>query len=453
LGKKTLECYRNELNGGGCFISLWEIIANSYQFYKIPININDEKYEQIKLKTQYNSNVWNIDIDKDLYVQIEKYYKEKITNKFYYSTNFNSNLKIIHMEKNYVILSNKNFEYGSIFATQDNLYTNRYFIGFQYHRMHTDNEICGMIVYFDSIGVMKQKNILYNIPCSYDTRNGQIDSTKTILYNRTLMFYQIHRDSKNLTIFVNLLNWNDKIIETKTFYDTKIICHQFEELKNITNEFIEKNNLNPRFFYVKTRNYNYNNSNDNSNDNSNTDKHIFLDLDSLDCIEKEEKNIFTNMFSGKKEKFIKLDYYVLNSLDNIDDFVSVSSKFEKKELVSDYPIFCPKCSKLTSKATHVQNKKYGNSTMGLGDSFCFDCKIRYSKSENCWLCCFLTTEVEEENDLCYTGICHSKLDETNGFNCACKDKHTSKYKLSIKMTEETYMYPFKQTITLINEKI
>jgi hypothetical protein len=56
------------------------------------------------------------------------------------------------------------------------------------------------------------------------------------------MFYQIHRDSRNLTLFVNLLNLEDKIIETKTFYDTNITCSQFEEFKNLTNEFVEKKN-------------------------------------------------------------------------------------------------------------------------------------------------------------------------------------------------------------------
>lgn len=442
--KKTIDCYKYELNKGGCFISLWEIIAKSFQFYKIPIDISDKKYAEIKSKTNYWNSVWNIDFDNIIYDQIKNYYKEKNKN-CYITDDFNNNLKIILFDKNHLILSNKSFEYGSIFATLDNLYSNRYFIGFQYHKMYTDNEICGMIVYFDSNGVMKKKNIFYNIPCTYDGRNGYIDSTKTILYNRTLMFYQIHRDSKNLTLFVNLLNWEDDIVETKTFYNTNITCSQFEEFKNITYEFLKKNNLNPRFFYVKTRNYNCNNSNE--------EKHIFLDLDSLDCVEKEEKNIFTNLFSGKKEKFIKLDYYVLNSLDDINNFISVSSKFEKKELVTDYPIFCPKCYKLTSKATHITKMKYGNSTLGLGDSFCFDCKIRYSKSENCWICCFLTTEIEKENDLCHTGICHSKLDNSNEYNCICKDKHTSKYKLSIKTTEESYIYPFKKTITLINEKI
>lgn len=134
----------------------------------------------------------------------------------------------------------------------------------------------------------------------------------------------------------------------------------------------------------------------------------------------------------------------------MDSFIYVSSKFVNKELVQDYPIFCPKCSKLTSKATHILKQ---GTLCGLGNSFCFDCKIRYSKSENSWICCFLNTEIEEEKNYYHDILCCSKLDESNGFVCSCENIHTSKYKLIIKTTEESYMYPFKKTITLVNEKI
>jgi len=444
--KKTIESYKSELNKGGCFTSLWCVIANSYQFYKIPINISDEKYVQIKLKIKYSSNEMNINFDEDILNQIEKYYKEKLMKNNYFTNDIN--LQIIHIEKNYVILSDKNFEYGNIYATQDNLYPNRYFIGFKYNNISMNYVICGIIVYFDSFGEMKRKNIFNNILCYYDLRNGNINSTKTVLYNRTLMFYQIHRDSKNLISFVNLLNWEDNIIEINTFYDTNITSLQYVEFKDMTKELVDKNNLNPRFFYFKTHNYSYVYSN---NNNLNEEKHIFIDLDSLDCVECYEKNnIFTNILTSKKKEFIKLDYYVLNSLDYINSFISDSSKFENKELVPEYPIFCPKCSKLTSKATHILEQ---NTLCGLGDSFCFDCKIRYSISGNSWLCCFLNTEIEEEKNYYYDILCCSKLNKSNGFFCLCENKHTSKYKLTISSTEESYMYPFKKTITLVNEKI
>ena len=216
----------------------------------------------------------------------------------------------------------------------------------------------------------------------------------------------------------------------------------------MTKELVDKYNLNPRFFYLKTRNYN--NYNYNNNDDSNNEKYIFIDLDSLDCVEKEEKTIFTNILSSKKKEFIKIDYYVLNSLDYINSFISVSSKFVNKELVSDYPIFCPKCSKSTSKATHVLKQ---GTTCCLGESLCFDCKIRYSKSENSWTCCFLNTDIEEEKTYYNDILCCSKLNKSNGFVCPCENKHTSKYRLTIICTEESYMYPFKKTIILENEKI
>ena len=53
---------------------------------------------------------------------------------------------------------------------------------------------------------------------------------------------------------------------------------------------------------------------------------------------------------------------------------------------------------------------------------------------------FLTTEIEEEvKKYFYSVLCYSKLNKSNGFDCSCKDKHTTKYKLIIKSTEESYM--------------
>jgi hypothetical protein len=99
----------------------------------------------------------NIGFDEYIFNQIKKYYTEIINKNSYFTNDFNINLKIICIEKNYLILSNKSFEYGSIFTTHYNIYPNRYFIGLQFNTMSINYEICGMIGYFDSIGIMKKK--------------------------------------------------------------------------------------------------------------------------------------------------------------------------------------------------------------------------------------------------------------------------------------------------------
>jgi hypothetical protein len=47
--------------------------------------------------------------------------------------------------------------------------------------------------------------------------------------------------------------------------------------------------------------------------------------------------------------------------------VNDSTNFKSKKIIEEYPTFCPKCSKLTSKATHEKKMKYCDSILGLGD--------------------------------------------------------------------------------------
>jgi hypothetical protein len=86
--------------------------------------------------------------------------------------------------------------------------------------------------------------------------------------------------------------------------------------------------------------------------------------------------------------------------------------------------------------------------MGLGTSFCADCNMRYSKSENSWICCKLTNKIDDDKDNYGTNICSSKLEPSTNYICDKHQVHSKKYSLQINHTEKTYKYPFKDVINV-----
>lgn len=437
------------------FTSLWKNITDSFKFFKIPINIDNEKYMQLQLDIKYNNCCLKINYDQDIYNQIIKY------NKTIGNLYFNDLYKIILVEKNYIVVSNKNFEYGNIFVTQDYYFPSRYLICFTHNCGTLSYKINGIIVYFDSNGEMVNKNILYRELCIFDCRNGFIDDKKIIFYNRTLLFYQIHRDTGELFLFENLFDWKDNLIFNNKTHHTSIICSNFTELKQGAQEISEKYNLNNRFYYLT---------------NFDKTKHIFLDLDSLDLldytdyvlnIDQKDKlnntsNYLTNLTnylsssiksiksiksiqstqstqsSKTLKKIIKLNYYVLNSLDAINNFILYASNLKEKEFVGEYPLNCPKCLALTSIARFEKFNGFSTTMYELGESFCLTCKIRYSKSKNSWICCkFLNSN---------NYSCDKKLNESNNFTCSNDHSMINEYKVTRRV--DTFIFPYKNKIIL-----
>jgi hypothetical protein len=177
----------------GEFYSLWKIISDKFTFNKIPLNNTNNTNEEANKNNNNNK-------------------KNKIN-----ETRISNEIVIYHNDE-YKIVSNKQWDYGNIFAVQDRSQLNRYFISFTYDLRYTDYNICGMIVYFDSTGKVGEKNILNDVVCTYDARNGLIDTSKTLFYKQSLLFYQVHRDTKQLTLFVNLLNHYDNLQDKSTKY-------------------------------------------------------------------------------------------------------------------------------------------------------------------------------------------------------------------------------------------
>lgn len=105
--------------------------------------------------------------------------------------------------------------FSTIYAVQDGLEKNRYFIGFI-----EESNIVGMIVYF-SLPEMEKLCTLKDFKChpvktqvledtlyTFDFRNS---SPKTYLYSQSLIFTQSHRDGHKLLIGMALLHYNDTL--------------------------------------------------------------------------------------------------------------------------------------------------------------------------------------------------------------------------------------------------
>jgi hypothetical protein len=362
--KNTFEVV-TEPGCSGDFYSLWKIISNLFTFRKEP--------------------ALDLDPTKNEYV--------------------------IYQSDEYRIVSNHSWQHGKMFAVQDGFQLNRYFIGFTYWSEYTNCHICGMIVYFDSTGVMVEKNILESIVCKFDSRNGCIDESKAFFYKRSLLFYQVHRDIRELMLFVNLLSYSDTIHYKSTIY-TQIKANQICSKK--------------RFIHIKT------------------DANLLIDLHSLTFVKNEKKDTLFN-----SNGHLLLDYYKINheSESEVDDFIKINTDEELD--FEGYPLKCVNCLHLTKMGVYCCD----NFTIGLGNSYCPRCVMRFSKSDNSWICCKLTSKADDDdNENYYANICSCKLNPSNNYICE-QPSHSTKYGLTIRYTEQTYKYPCKDKINFGKNKL
>lgn len=334
----------------------------------------------------------------------------------------------IYNSDDYYIVMNKSFRFFSdVFVVPDRIQSNRYFIGFNYKVMnYTDCNICGLIIYFDSDGNMAYKSILHKVICNYDCRDGLINTLNSTFYNQTLLFFQVYRDSKQLNLFVNLLDWEDHLLCSKSIHNTNIIVGY----TSLT-ESIEKKQLHPRFYFIKTDLNNY----------------ISIDLGSLKLVKKTivNKTFSKLMYNLNSDECIQLDYSNLNSLDNINNFLLENDKIVDGVEYSDiYPTLCIKCNQLTKQAEYG----YENSILNLGNSYCINCQIRYSFTEKCWVCCgFINYLNHNSNSDIFN--CSSKLNSLNNYVCANELNHIPKTNFKICYKSNSWKYPFKEQIKII----
>jgi hypothetical protein len=109
------------------------------------------------------------------------------------------------------------------------------------------------------------------------------------------------------------------------------------------------------------------------------------------------------------------------------------SQDQKYEVYKDYDEYgykpyCIKCEKLTNQASWG----YDYTTGKLGNSYCQNCEIRYSKTEDAWLCCKLTDEPIGyqfyfcSNKLVKGLVCDKEHSKTKKIEVVSNNRHPNK---------------------------
>jgi hypothetical protein len=389
--KELLIDTSDKVNLSGDYSALWEQIASRFNFVRYEYTNAESKPLEKNIITETNNKYAN------------KYYSSK------------PDYKIIWNSPNEYILMDDTWKYGQIFVIPDYSTPHRYFVGFEYHSGYTSSRVAGMIVYFDNEGNMIQ-NKKKIIPCGlirdYDGRNGIINHLKSAFYKQTLIFTQSHRDTKNLIININLLDFNDKIIcQSSKFTELKTIWFDYTNIQTMLKY--------PRFFHV----FGY------SNDKNNKKINIMIDLASLKLLKNYVNQYIGpngNIFKFNPADYLSMDYYISNDeQDNLEEFFEKANFYESEEFTDGYPNNCIICLKKTSEATFGHN----NTFMGLGNSFCLGCQIRYSLSDKVWKCCKLEKYPYDDS----INVCSNKLSSSNNYLCTDLS-HLENYRLNINDT-------------------
>jgi len=376
------EIYENRYSND--FFCIWKKIVSTFKFVKKPKILEDDLLSELTYPSDKFKTIRYKNVDKDEIV--------------------------IYTDDNEIITTTAKNTYGIyslIYAVRDmGKQPNRFFIGIVLDGEIVQNTILGLIVYFNEEGNVFEKRIFSKPVFDYDIRNGRYN---TFFYNQSLVFTQGHRDTSKLMIGLNLLLFEDFLINTSRNY-TEINNNYFNKYKLINNRFIN----------IEFKN-----------------ESLLIDLASLKKVEREddENYGFYGMFKNKgtKKNYLVIETYSFNDSLNIDNFIKDFNK-EGEEFDDDYPINCINCDSLTSFASIYNDNSY----MNLGKSYCHNCKIRYSKSENRWVCCRL---------LCNNHLCQSPLDKDNKC-CKEEQEHMNDEIKIVRSLENSEIYPYKKKIEL-----
>ncbi len=383
------------------FFPLLEQIINKLTFKKI-------FYEKSESETEGNDD--DASVFKNKYYFNSRYNREKNKNIIYEDLLTNTQI-IVEGPVEFMNMFN------DIYAVCDKNRVNRYFIAFVYSSKYTDMYISGMIIYFDIFNENKviKKNIFNNILCDFDTRNGMINENSTVFYNQTLLFYQTHRDTYKLMLFINLLTYNDTLLNQAYHYNNDLELHFKRKLN--TDDYTS------RFLFGEL----------NTRDISDNKKIVIFDLGSTKVEIKQNNPVLTN----KSYSYVVIDSYKTTNK-NYQEFIGELKKIPEEEYGDGYPDYCIKCCRLTM----IGNYCYNWTSMGLGNSYCHNCEIKYSFSGKEWQC----AKLNERNH-----ICCKKLNEY--YYCDGIHSTTEKIDMVDKVAREhgtnrSYKYPYKCNVNL-----
>jgi hypothetical protein len=258
---------------------------------------------------------------------------------------------------------------------------------FSFDSDYTSNCFTGVFVYFNSSGSTIKIEPITSILCNYDWRNGKVQAK---LYDQTLIFSQLHRDTRTEICFLNLFDIRDNLVgTTEIFTDIKGDSSKYRnDESNIQSH--------PKYYLLGTDSW--------------------VDLSSLAKIQ------------GKYNPELSVQVYKTLNPSELD-----TSTEPNLEYTDGYPNTCLICSGPTSVGIFGSK----NMHMNLGSGFCVKCEIRYSQSEGNWKCCKV---IESDN----------KLWDVQCWNCVTENSpcanpaHSTIQKLECVFDDTELKYPFKK---------
>ena len=391
------------------FTYIWDKLVKTYDFIKIKKDEDEE------------NDIFDINIDDSFnnFYYDEKY-NQQLRNyrKYLKSYNFDERTQIIFENDDYILLITnlKTNIFNKIYAVEDEYYKNRFFVGFVSENGYTNSSITGIIIYFNNDNKHTITNILKRELFNYDFRNGEYN---TYLYRQSLIFTQSHRDIRKLTIGLILLNNEDNIINS------------LKEQTDIDMTMYNRNNfiIDPRFILIEG-----------IKDNNTIFDIASLKLVNKEITEEENKSNINSFFGYKKYsnkstiKYLVINSYTINKNTNLKKWIN---DFSEEMIIygDEYPENCILCNNKTCEASY----HYKNMYMGLGNAFCGNCNIRYSKTKKIWECC----KPNKEGDF----LCEEMVNNTNSY--ICQIEHSEKLDVKIIHTSNnSSKFPYKKSVNI-----
>ena len=299
-------------------------------------------------------------------------------------TTFKNNINIYCDDEQQIIQTAPHIMCG-IMAIKDKKYNNKFMITYTIKDGYTTKNMFGFFVFFNEKGAVCDKKMITSMIVHYDLRDVCPTSNNIFLYGDNLIFIYTYRDIR--TFCIQLLEFSPITTNGTVSIDIKSYKYDSRYGRSI----------------IDTNNYKY----------IVTEAEICWQRNDI-ADEKFKKYIvydFTSLTITNNNKVTFKRYFV-------DDYKCMSDMACTSEELSwyeEYPIKCIKCNLKTATASaNYDLSKYGNTSVYFGNSFCYDCMIRYSASSSRWQCCKIKQHSTADTDIC---ICNNNVLVEQNYVC------------------------------------
>jgi hypothetical protein len=368
------------------FIALWKNIANQHRFLRL-----------------------TLPTDSPTQTDIRRAVKQQMGEMSPYSSDPYEDYLVVYHEGHTMLVTHRRFHsVGTFFAVPDSESPYRFFIGFAFVVGPMTESIAGLFVYFSEEG--QKIEIGENVLFTYDIRNGYIRGKDGHLYRQSLFFTQSHRDTARMILYVHHVDYETDRINGHTMVYTDYMVREVHHRG--------------RFLYFS---------------HLTLPKYRVIDLGTLSLKEEDnqqERERGRNRERGRERKMTFSTYVV--EAPSLDPFLDIATSFPERQYSDGYPLTCIRCH----EPTHAANYGYKSSPlecyeMGLGNSYCPSCHIRYSLSRGTWLC----TRVGHRGQMCESSI-------TNTLDCPVGHLHSADNDCIVQQRPRQAKYPHRHIFIL-----